>query len=27
MPNFGQTLSDKQIADLVAFLVQSQPQG
>jgi mono/diheme cytochrome c family protein len=27
MPNFGQTLSDKQIADLVAFLVQNQPQG
>ena len=27
MPNFGQTLSDKQIADLVAFLVENQPQG
>jgi mono/diheme cytochrome c family protein len=27
MPNFGQSLSDKQIADLVAFLVQNQPQG
>lgn len=24
MPNFGQTLSDKQIADLVAFLTQKQ---
>jgi mono/diheme cytochrome c family protein len=27
MPNFGQTLTDKQIADLTAFLVQNQPQG
>jgi len=27
MPNFGETLSDKQIADLTAFLVQNQPQG
>ena len=27
MPNFGQTLSDKQIADLTAFLVENQPQG
>ena len=25
MPNFGQTLSDQQIADLTAFLVQNQP--
>ena len=24
MPNFGQTLSDKQIADLVAYLTQNQ---
>jgi len=24
MPNFGQTLSDKQIADLVAYLTQKQ---
>jgi mono/diheme cytochrome c family protein len=24
MPNFGQTLSDKQIADLVAYVTQKQ---
>ena len=27
MPNFGQTLSDKQLADLTAYLVQNQKQG
>ena len=27
MPNFGETLSDQQIADLTAFLVENQPQG
>jgi mono/diheme cytochrome c family protein len=27
MPNFGQTLSDKQIADLTAYLVENQKQG
>ena len=27
MPNFGETLSDKQIADLTAFLAENQPQG
>ena len=27
MPNFGQTLTDQQLADLTAFLVQNQPQG
>jgi mono/diheme cytochrome c family protein len=27
MPDFGQTLSDKQLADLTAYLVQNQKQG
>ena len=27
MPNFGETLSDKQLADLTAYLVQNQKQG
>jgi mono/diheme cytochrome c family protein len=27
MPNFGQTLSDQQLADLTAYLVQNQKQG
>lgn len=27
MPNFGQTLTDKQLADLTAYLVQNQKQG
>ena len=27
MPNFGQTLSDKQLADLTAYLVENQKQG
>jgi mono/diheme cytochrome c family protein len=27
MPDFGQTLSDKQIADLVAYLTQNQKSG
>jgi len=27
MPNFGETLSDQQLADLTAFLVQNQNQG
>lgn len=27
MPNFGQTLSDTQVADLVAYLTQNLPSG
>jgi cytochrome c oxidase subunit II len=27
MPDFGQTLTDKQLADLTAYLVQNQKQG
>jgi mono/diheme cytochrome c family protein len=27
MPNFGETLSDQQLADLTAYLVQNQKQG
>jgi len=27
MPNFGQTLSDKQLADLTTYLVENQKQG